>query len=218
LQPASARSGRVGDADDRPVAGATIVEASPTDVPMTSNGKPESYDSRPVSTDAQGRFQLHATTEPVRIRAYHDLGFAEKSLSPDEAIVGVMKLQPWATLSGRLMQAGRPVAGEWIYFSPLVTRGLTDARFQDSFSAQTDADGTFQFDRIPSIDGTVRAYLGPWRESPLTSSESIPLRFSPGQHPEVVLGGGGPMDRRASDAAADPMWLPFRLLRSQEGH
>jgi uncharacterized GH25 family protein/thiol-disulfide isomerase/thioredoxin len=191
LQPAPVRKGRVVDADGQPVENATVLEASPTDVPDTSNGRAESFDSRPVATDAQGNFQLHATTEPVRVRVYDDLGFAEKALAPDEEEVGVTKLEPWATVSGRLVQEGHPVAGESIYFHPLVNRGLTEARFQDSFYAKTDANGYFEFDRIPPVSGTLKAYLGPWRDSPLTSSEAIPLQLNPGEHREVTLGGHG---------------------------
>jgi uncharacterized GH25 family protein/thiol-disulfide isomerase/thioredoxin len=191
LQPAPPRKGRVVDADGRPVENATVLEASPTDVPDTANGKPDSWDSRPVSSGAEGDFQLRATTEPVRVRAYHDLGFAEKALSPDEEEVGVVKLEPWATVSGRLLQAGRPVSDQTIYFFPLVRRGLTEARFQDSYYAQTDGDGSFEFDRIPPINGSLKAHLGPWSESPLTSSESIPLKLRPGEHREMTLGGDG---------------------------
>lgn len=191
LEPAPLRRGRVVDADGQPVAGATILEASPTVVPTTGNGKPKSFGSRPIASDAQGYFQLHATTERVRIRAYHDLGFTEQALAPDETTAGVLKLQPWASVSGRLLQAGRPVADQAIYFAPLVGHGLTEARFQDSYDASTDKDGNFQFDRISPIAGTLRTNLGPWQESPLTSSESIPLELHPGEHREVVLGGDG---------------------------
>jgi beta-lactamase regulating signal transducer with metallopeptidase domain/uncharacterized GH25 family protein/thiol-disulfide isomerase/thioredoxin len=191
LQPAPARSGRVVDSKGQPVANATVLQASPTEVPHTSNGQPESYSSRASRTDARGGFQLLATTEPVRVRVYHDLGFAEKALAPDETEAGELKLEPWATISGRLMQAGRPVAGETIYFYSLARRGLTEARFQDSYYAKTDADGQFQFDRIPPMSGTLKAHLGPWRDSPLTSSESVPLVLNPGEHREVTLGGDG---------------------------
>jgi uncharacterized GH25 family protein/thiol-disulfide isomerase/thioredoxin len=191
LQPAAARRGSVVDANGKPVENATVLQASPTEVPSTSNGKPGSYDSRPIPTDADGTFQLHATTEPVRVRVYHDLGFAEKALAPEEEEIGVLKLEPWATISGRLIQAGRPVAGESIYFHSLVRRGLTDARFQDAFHAKTDANGNFQFDRIPPMRGTLQASLGPWRESHLTSSEAVPLELPPGERREVTLGDEG---------------------------
>jgi len=128
LQPAPPRKGRVVDADGRPVEKATILEASPTDAPNTSNGKPDSWDSRPISSGAEGNFQLRATSEPVRVRVYHDLGFAEKAFAPDAEEVGVLELKPWATVSGRLLQEGAPVSGQSVYFSPLVRRGLTQGQ------------------------------------------------------------------------------------------
>lgn len=191
LQPAPARRGRVVDAQGRPVAQATVIEASPTDVPMTDNGVPDGFDSRPIRTDAQGNFQLNATVEPVRVRVYHEVGFAEKAVTPNELEIGLMKLEPWAKVSGRLIQAGQPVAGQSIYFFPLVSHELTEARFQDRFTVPTDATGHFQFERIPPICGPLSAYLDLWRDSPLTSSESVPLELHPGEHRDVVLGGEG---------------------------
>ena len=191
MQPAPSRKGRVVDAEGRPVENATVLEASPTDVPNISNGEPDSWGSRPTSSDVEGTFQFRATTEPVRVRVYHDTGFAEKALTPEAVEFGVVTLQPWAAVSGRLLQAGRPVADQTVYFYPLVQRGLTEARFQDSNYAKTDANGNFEFDRLPPTKGSIRAYLGPWKESPLTSSESIPVELSPGEHREITLGGDG---------------------------
>lgn len=191
LEPAAIRKGWIVDANGDPVGNVTILESSPTDVSETSNGKPDSGDSRPITTDAEGNFQLHGTTEPVRVRAYHDLGFAEKALAPSDEEIGELQLQPWAKVSGRLLQAGKPVPNETVYFYPLAKHGLTEARFQDSYYAQTDVDGHFEFDRIPPISGSLKASLGPWRDSPLTSSESAPLDLHPGQQQEVNLGGDG---------------------------
>jgi beta-lactamase regulating signal transducer with metallopeptidase domain/thiol-disulfide isomerase/thioredoxin len=191
LQPASSRGGRVVDAKGAPVENATVLAASPTEVPTISNGRPDAWDSRPIPTGANGNFRLSATTEPVLVRVYHDRGFAEHALAPDDEEVGVLKLQPWATVSGRLVQDGQPMAGQSIFFHPLVRRGLTEARFQDSYSTQTDTNGHFQFERLPPTSGSLKAYLGPWEDSPLTSSESIPLDLSPGEHREVTLGGDG---------------------------
>jgi hypothetical protein len=83
------------------------------------------------------------------------------------------------------------VAEQWVTFTPLPSRVLGEARFQDGYSAQTDADGRFTFARLPPGLGSVRTQLGPWRDSPLTSSESVPLVLAPGEHRELVLGGRG---------------------------
>ncbi|MEM9658145.1 MAG: redoxin domain-containing protein, partial [Planctomycetota bacterium] len=190
LEPAPARTGRVVDITGRPVENATVWEASPTMVPMVTNAKPNSYGGRPRRTDAQGEFAFPATTEPVLLRVYDDRGFAEKRVAVDEEF-GVLELQPWATISGRLTQAGIAIGGESIFFYPTLEGKLTEPRFQDTYHAQTESDGYFRFDRLPPASGSLKAYLGPWRESPLTSSEAVPIRLAPAEQRQVVLGGEG---------------------------
>jgi len=191
LQPAKARKGQVVDASGNPVENATVVEASPSMVPHTSNGVPESNNATPLTSGAQGRFQLLATSEPALVRAYDDRGFAERLLEPDDEAVGELRLQPWASVSGQLLQNGQPVADQSIYFFPLRDPGLLEPRFQDSYGARTDTEGRFTFKRLPAIAGELKAYLGPWEDSPLTSSEAIPLQLTPGEHREVTLGNEG---------------------------
>ena len=191
LEPAPARSGQVIDAEGRPVEGATVLEASATMVPDTSNGEPRSYDTRPAVTDADGNIELHATTEATLIRVYDDRGFAEKTVAAEDDAIGVMQLAPWSTVSGQLVQAGRPIGEQSIYFQAFIQRGLREPRFQDSFQAQTDVDGRFHFRRLPPIGGSIRASLGPWQDSPLASSEALPLVLEPGEHREIILGGEG---------------------------
>jgi beta-lactamase regulating signal transducer with metallopeptidase domain/thiol-disulfide isomerase/thioredoxin len=190
LEPAPARSGQVVDAEGQPVENAVVLEASPTDVPQTSNNEPDSFGSRPIRTDAQGGFALNATSESVLVRAVHDRGFVEVRLEPDEPI-GTLRLQPWARVDGRLMQDGSPVGNQTIYFFPALKGNLGEPRFQDSYYAQTDPEGRFLFDHLPPIVGSLRPYLGPWEESPLTSAESAPLDLKPGKRRTVVLGGDG---------------------------
>ncbi len=190
LEPAAARTGQVVDAEGRPVENAVVLEASPTDVPNLSNNEPDNFGSRPVRTDANGVFSFRATSEPVLIRALHDRGFAEVRREPDEAI-GVLQLRPWARVDGRLVQEGQSIGNQAVFFFPAVRGQLGDPRFQDSHQVQTDLDGRFAFDRLPPVVGSVRAHLGPWRESPLTSSESAPLELQPGERRSLVLGREG---------------------------
>ncbi len=201
LEPAAALEGVVIGPDGVPVDGATVVVGTPSIVPITDDGEVERYEAEPITTSSGGRFALAATFEPMRIRAMHASGFAEVLRAVDEPI-GRLTLQPWARVSGRLVQDGKPVADQNIIFSPLPDRGLGEARFQDSYQMRTGADGRFTFDRMPPIAGRVRASLGPWRESPLTSSESAPLVLQPGESREVTLGGrrGGQGPRRRDGA------------------
>lgn len=191
LEPAPMRRGRVVDADGNPVANAQVIEGTPTWVPSLSNGQPRSYGERIIETDSDGRFILHATEEPVRVRVLHETGIAEKLVRAEEDSIGEMQLRPWAKVSGRLLQDGKPVANQTIYINSLIRRGLGEARFQDSYYAQTAQDGSFAFDRLPPGGVRVRAGLGPWQDSPLTSAESLALNLRPGETREVVLGGPG---------------------------
>lgn len=188
LEPAPSRHGRVVDSAGRPVASATIAIASPSIVPLISNQDIQVGHS--LETLSDGKFQIAATSEPVRIRAIHEQGFAEVLRQPNEPI-GRLQIQPWAGVSGRLIQDGKPVPNERIYFHPLLPRDRGDAHFQDSYTSQTDEEGRFEFVRLPPISGNLRAYLGPWKDSPLTSSQSIPLALRPGDQHTVTLGGQG---------------------------
>ncbi len=164
-----------------------IHEATPSILPDLNNGKLV-WGSRQTETNDNGKFRLSATSEPIRIRVMHEAGFAEIARQPDE-VIGTVKLEPWAKLSGQLLQDGKPVPNQTVYFSPILDGQLGEPRFQDSFYVQTEADGHFEFDRLPAIAGAVHAYLGPWRDSPLTSSQSVPLDLNPGEHKNITLGG-----------------------------
>jgi thiol-disulfide isomerase/thioredoxin len=189
LEPAPARKGKVVDSDGKPVANASIRIGTPSIVPIISNNVSDPQ-GMPSNTLAGGQFEIAATSEPTRIRATHESGYAEVLRQPDEEI-GTLVLQPWASISGRLMQSDKPVGGETIQFKPIQERPLGSARLQDSYTALTDENGRFELKQLPPIAGSVRAILGPWVDSPLTSSRSIPLDLQPGDHKTIELGDQG---------------------------
>lgn len=189
LQRAPAREGVVMDADGNPIVGATVIMTSPSTLPAFRNGRLD-RNGRETMSLTDGSFRLRATSEPVRIRILHETGFAEVQREPDEEI-GPITLEPWARLSGQLSQQGQPVAGERVLFFPVLRLPLGEPRFQDSYAAETDREGRFTFDRLPPIAGSVRAYLGPWQDSQLTSSQSVPVDLAPGEERTVSLGGVG---------------------------
>ena len=189
LEPAAPRQGRVVDAEGKPIPAAEIVEASPTLLPVTENGKLD-WGARVIESASDGRFELAATFEPVRIRITHAAGFAEVQRQPNEAI-GTIHLEPWAKLSGQLLQDGRPVPNHRIRFAPVLQGQLGEPRFQDAYHTNSNAEGRFEFNQLPPIAGKVHAYLGPWEDSPLTSSQAVPLDLKPGESKTITLGGDG---------------------------
>jgi thiol-disulfide isomerase/thioredoxin len=190
LERAPALVGVVLDPGGTPVNEFTVAVGTATTSPHFHIDRPDDNFGVAFQVHGTSEFKLPATFEPQRIRIFNEAGFTEVLRQPNEPI-GTITLQPWASVSGRLVQDGTPISSEWISFFPLVDRGLTEARFQDSFSAKTDLEGHFRFDRLPPMSGTVKAYLGPWEESKLTSSRSVPIDLKPGDRKEVSLGGEG---------------------------
>jgi len=190
MQPALARKGIVLGKTGDPVATASVVQATLSNVPSMQNAElAGGWSGRRITTSEEGEFHLAATSEPVRIRVTHALGFAEVLRQSDEEI-GTIRLQSWAKVSGRLLQAGKPIPDQMIYFSPFPSGKLGEPRFQDRYNTKTDAEGQFEFERLPPITGNIRALLGPWQDSPLTSSLSMPLDLKPGEERTITLGGG----------------------------
>ncbi len=189
LEPAPAREGRVVDQEGKAVADATVVLASPTMLPAMNNLQVDRGGPL-VRSSPGGKFSFAATAEPVRIRVIHEKGFADVRREPGDP-AGTIALQSWARVSGRLVQDGHPVRDQMVYFHVLPRGELGEPRFQETYTATTNAEGRFDFARLPPISGNVRAYLGPWQDSPLTSSRSLPLSLRPGEHRELVLGGEG---------------------------
>lgn len=189
LEPAKVREGLVVDKNGRPVPSAAVLQCSPSILPIISNNKLE-WSGQEIKTSKEGRFQLAATFEPILVRVIHESGFAEV-LRKQRQKIGTITLQPWAKVSGRLLQNGKPVSDHRIYFKPVRDGKLGEPRFQDSYTTLTDSNGRFDFDRLPPIAGSILAYLGPWEDSVLTSSQAVPLDLQPGDHKTITLGGKG---------------------------
>ncbi|MCA9129477.1 MAG: carboxypeptidase regulatory-like domain-containing protein [Planctomycetales bacterium] len=191
LDRAAALIGRVISPDGSPTHQFDVAIGTATTIPRFDFESPDNSFGKAFRVKGQSTFEVAASFEPQRIRVFNDEGFVELMVQPEQQDIGEVHLQPYANVSGRLMQGDVPIGNEGIYFRPMVHRGLTEARFQDSFFTKTDPKGNFDFGRLPPILGTVSTYLGPWQDSSLSSSQSIPLDLQPGDHEQIVLGGEG---------------------------
>ncbi len=191
LEPVAPLIGRVVSPDRSPATKFHLAIGTATFASDFDFERPDTSFGKAFKVEGTSSFKVAASFEPQRIRIFNDEGFAELVLSPEHTEIGEVLLQPYANVKGRLMQGDVPIGNEGIYFRPVVQRGLTEARFQDSFFTKTDPEGNFDFGRLPPMLGYVSAYLGPWQESSLTSSQSAPLDLQPGDHEQIVLGGKG---------------------------
>ncbi len=130
-------------------------------------------DDSECRTDTQGRFQFPPKLGASEIVAATDAGFVrvEASALPAD---GQVQLQPWAKVSGRLVQAGKPVADETleIWFAGVFQPDHPRVNLQ---STKTDPDGQFVFDRVPPAElriltrHKVREKDGSWTLEPQKS-------------------------------------------------
>lgn len=186
LQPAAAAGARVINLAGEPVVGAFVIQATPTVKPMMPDGKiTEPDNSHVLTTDDDGRFHVAASFEPARVRVVHPDGFAEVLLQVDER-PGKLTLQPWAKISGTLLEDGVPVPNHSIHFNQSFQDGTEEIRFQEYYGVRTDANGHFEFERLPQMVGDVTVV--PEQGSPLKTSHRITVSLKPGENRTVSLG------------------------------
>jgi thiol-disulfide isomerase/thioredoxin/uncharacterized GH25 family protein len=191
LERAAPVRGRVVDAAGRPVSGASVFLATPSQsLSLSSDPNRMAPDQLKAETDVHGAFTFPAQFERFTIVARHPSGYAESTSRPDEQ-PGDLTLRAWARIAGRLIQSGRPVPLIGLAFQPSRINRTDRPHIQYDFSAETDKDGRFVLAQVPPIKGRLHADLSVWQDSPLTSSRSVPLDLRPGERVEINLGGGG---------------------------
>lgn len=182
LEPAAPVAGRVVDANGQPVQNAEVLMATPTE-----EAKLDSYwHNIKTTTDADGRFRFADPGEPFTLIARSDVGFARGDGPTPE-----LKLRPWAGVTGRFHDGGKPVAGAHILLRPIRVEDRGVPRVDETMQTQTDAEGRFSFARVPPGPVSVMAHLGPWEDPGYRSGPNFPLDLTPGRTADVDLGNAG---------------------------
>jgi thiol-disulfide isomerase/thioredoxin/uncharacterized GH25 family protein len=203
LQPAPHYTGRVLGTDGRPVQGVRVALSSRLEQldgdifnerafnkPKKVEDDDDNDSNNRGTSGRNGAFEIASQLEPYVLVIVAPEGFAEVNRRAEQ-LPGEIGLQRWASLSGRLVQSGKPVPDYEIYLSPIRLSGGDEPHNFSQLFTKTGADGSFAFEHVPPVACTVEAFLHWGSQSPLISSRSVPLRLAPSESAHVELGGGG---------------------------
>jgi hypothetical protein len=163
LHKGSGPSGVVRQLDGRPAAGATVIYiAGGQQGGLDEAGRLQTYSQggEKVPADAGGRFLFAPQLGTGKIFAADSNGFGR--IIP-EALQknGVVILQPWARVHGRLLKDGNPVAGENLdlFWGADNSQGWPRLNLHGAVTGQ---DGRFVIDFVPPGDMSIstRNYMG----------------------------------------------------------
>ncbi len=194
MQPAKRLVGTVLNPDGRPVQGARVSVASlleqlAGDGLTTGDERQDISDDR-VNTDRTGAFEIPSQLDRYALVAVSPEGFAEVDREANEP-PGEIRLARWAKVTGRLLQAGKPVPNCKVFLRPIHRACGDGPRNFIDWTATTRNDGSFEFEHAPPVACSLNAQLHWGIPSHLSSSEHLPLRIDPGAMVNVTLGGPG---------------------------
>lgn len=147
-----------------------------------------------VTTSETGQFQLEFVPEdePGIVAFIHDSGYAERSLQElrDDPKV---KLEEWASLTVKVVEEGKPVAGRSVKFQPRRKRSRVVDVFSYGIEAETDENGIVVLDRVLPSSGIIAMILVQQHRDGSTHYPSAArnITLSPGENRMVQLGGNG---------------------------
>jgi len=187
LQPSPPRTGTVVDEGGKPVAGAAVLMATPTEqINLDSD-----MDGHVAHTDAAGRFEFPDPGTAWSLVVRTEAGTAFADLAADKADAGTITLRRWAAVKGRFVDGGKPVRGATVFVHPVRAESGDGPRVYAVQQGTTDANGRFEFPRVPPGPVCVRVHLGPWEDPGYRSGPAVPLDLKPGEKASVELGSGG---------------------------
>ncbi len=150
-------------------------------------GRRPSSDNETVKTDSSGKFSFPPKGNEYSIVILNDLGYAFAG-NNDLASLENIKLTRWAKLEGNLKIGAEPGVKETIVYTPKSLPVLTGVSFD--FQTQTDEQGNFVFDRIPSGEGSVTRSLRTKGNLTL-NTHTVSVNAAAGGTTNVHIGGTG---------------------------
>jgi hypothetical protein len=172
LHKGSGPGGVINQADGQPAGGVTVIYlAGDQQGGLNGKGELQTYlqGGQKTVTDASGRFKFTPQVGEGNIFAANSRGFGwttPQSLQTNQVTV----LQPWAHIHGRLMQDGKPVAGENMDLSE---SRVFDLPILNLHGGVTDDAGRFTIDFVPAgeLEISTRKYIGSGHSSWMGQSQ-----------------------------------------------
>ena len=194
LEPAKRYLGRVLDGRGHPVTDARVYIATSFQHLQLRNLQDEGgtviSSNYCVKSDNEGRFEIFPQIERYTVVVISPNGYAEVE-RPAERAPGDIRIEKWASIQGKLIHAGNPVSKWTVSLQRIRDLGADAPQILCLIFGETGEDGSFTFKRVPPAPCHIQGELHFARDSPLTSSQSLPLSPTPGERMQVVLGGGG---------------------------
>jgi uncharacterized GH25 family protein len=136
--------------DGKPAADVQVIYIGPGEqAGLRATGQLSAYSLRPGSetrTDSNGRFRFAPKLGDAEIVASSSNGFIRVSAA-DLATNGMLTLQPWARVSGRLMRDGQPLPPENVDLQPPVHH--SGGPWVNFHGTRTDEEGWFTIENVP---------------------------------------------------------------------
>ncbi len=87
-----------------------------------------------IDAASDGEFEIPSPIEPYVLQVVSPNGYAEVERAATEQ-PGEIRIQPWARVTGRLLQSGRPVANAQLIIEPIRVRATGLPRAMRSVGA-----------------------------------------------------------------------------------
>jgi thiol-disulfide isomerase/thioredoxin len=189
MTPAASLTGRVEDAEGRPIEGAQLGLKTPTAI-LRLAGKPEFDNVDGVefpTTDKSGNFRFWSDPQATQVIAVHEKGFAFRSMG-EFATNSVLKLEPWSQIEGSVWKYDTALPKQEVIFSaPRLTETTGIEVF--SFRTITDENGRFSFNYVPP--GKCSLYRMIPTATGASSGGNEFVEVKPGAKVIVKMGGRG---------------------------
>jgi len=190
LESGTGPSGIVRLPDGQPAAGAEVILCTPSQGAYIRNGRNEQRrDSQYVETKEDGKFAFPVQSDVHALIVLHDKGYLEITES-DLAESTKLILQPWSTVTGKVLVGNKPVANETVRLGFDRPPDSSQPRIYHDYRTQTDGSGTFVFDRVPPGQARLSRMIR-INDRRSRYSHSTPVEIKAGQTVNITIGGMG---------------------------